>query len=159
VSTQGLHLIVRNIVKEKLFCKLKFFDRRKHGSYSTKPNTVCGMLIELGNISAVEADYKWWCDTMCSTVMHTHMDHRNNCIKAMRLRFRGTWCTFRCNHNARAANVFDGGILFLSTNLVSLQNVFFQIAMQTMRITKHWKEGLTFLTCSKCARIWCITFY
>ncbi len=28
VSTQGLHLIVRNIVKEKLFCKLKFFDKR-----------------------------------------------------------------------------------------------------------------------------------
>jgi hypothetical protein len=32
VSTQGLHLIVRNIVKEKLFHKLKSFDKRKHGS-------------------------------------------------------------------------------------------------------------------------------
>jgi preprotein translocase subunit SecA len=90
VSTQGLHLIVRNIVKEKLFRKLKFFDKRKHGSYSTKTNTVCGMLIKLGNISAVEADHKWW-DTMRSTVMRTHTDHRNNCIKAMRLRFRGTF--------------------------------------------------------------------
>jgi hypothetical protein len=100
VSTQSLHLIVRNIVKEKLFCKLKFFDKRKHGSYSTKPNTVCGMLIKLGNISAVEANYKWWWDTMHSTVMRTHTDHRNNCIKAMRLRFQGM-CTFCYYHNAR----------------------------------------------------------
>ena len=90
VSTRGLHLIVRNIVKEKLYRKLKFFDKRKHGSYSTKTNTVCGMLIKLGNISAVEADHKWW-DTMRSTVMRTHTDHRNNCINAMRLRFRGTF--------------------------------------------------------------------
>jgi hypothetical protein len=89
VSTQGLHLIVQNIVKEKLFCKLKLFDKRKHGSYNTKTNTVCGMFINLGNISAVEADYKWCWDTMRSTVMRTHTDHRNNCIKAMRLRFLG----------------------------------------------------------------------
>ncbi len=70
VSTRGLHLIVRNIVKEKLFLKLMFFEKRKHGSYSTEPNTVCGMLIKLENIAAVEADKKWW-DTMRSTVMHT----------------------------------------------------------------------------------------
>jgi hypothetical protein len=57
VSTQGLHLIAQNIVK-KLFHKLKFFDKRKHGSYSTKPNTVCGMFIKLGNISSVGANYK-----------------------------------------------------------------------------------------------------
>jgi hypothetical protein len=96
VSTRGLHLIVRNTVKEKLFRKLKFFDKRKHGSYSTKTNTVCGMLIKLGNILAVEADHKWW-DTMRSTVMRTHTDHRNNCIEAMRLRFRGTF-TFCDTH-------------------------------------------------------------
>jgi hypothetical protein len=100
VSTRGLHLIVRNIVKEKLFRKLKFFDKRKHDSYNTKTNTVCGMLIKLGNISAVEADYKW-CDTMRSTVMRTYTDHRNNCIKAMRLRFRGTF-TCRDKHEDRA---------------------------------------------------------
>jgi hypothetical protein len=86
VSTRGLHLIVCNmIVEDKLFRKLKFFDK-KDGRYSTKTNTVCGMLIKLGNISAVEAHYKCW-DTMRSTVMHTHMDHRNNCIKAMTLCF------------------------------------------------------------------------
>jgi hypothetical protein len=149
VSTRGLHLIVRNIVKEKLFRKLKFFDKRKHGSYSTKSNTVCGMLIKLGNISAVEADYKWW-DTMRSTVMRTHTDHRNNCIKAMRLRFRGKY-TFRYIKQNPCA------ILFLTKNIVNLQNVLFQIAIQMMRFTKHCTEGLTFLTCLKCVRIWCIT--
>jgi hypothetical protein len=76
VSTRGLHLIVRNIVKEKLFRKLKVFDKRKHGSYNTKTNTVCGMLIKLRNISAVEADCKWW-GAMQSTMMRTHTDHHN----------------------------------------------------------------------------------
>ncbi len=28
VSTRDLHLIVQNIVKEKMFHKLKFFDKR-----------------------------------------------------------------------------------------------------------------------------------
>ncbi len=149
VSTQGLQLIVQKIVKEKLFCKLKFFDKRKHGSYRTKSNTVYGMLIKLGNISAVEADYKWR-DTMRSTVMRTHTDHRNNCIKAMRLRFRGT-CTFRDIRQDPCA------ILFLTKNVVSLQNVLFQIAIQMMRFTKHCRERLTFPTCLKCVRIWCIT--
>ena len=107
------------------------------------------MLIKLGNISAVEADYKWW-DTLRSSVMRTNTDHRNSCIKAMRLRFRGT-CTFRDTKQDPCA------ILFLSTNLVSLQNVIFQIAMQMMHITKHCTEGLMFLTCSKCARKWSIT--
>ena len=150
VSTQGLHLIVQNIVKEKLFCKLKFFDKRKHGSYSKKSNTVCGMLIKSGNISAVEADYKWW-DTLRSSVMRTNTDHRNSCIKAMRLRFQGT-CTF---HDIRQDPCYT--ILLLTKNIVSLQNVLFQIAMQMMHITKHCTEGLMFLTCSKCARKWSIT--
>ena len=88
VSTRGLQLIVRDLVKEKLFRRLKFFDKSKHGSYSTRTSTVCGMLIKYGNISSVAADHKWW-DKMRSPVMRTHTDHRNNCIKAMRLRFRG----------------------------------------------------------------------
>jgi hypothetical protein len=104
VPTRGLHLIVQNIVKGKLFCNLKFFDKRNHGSYSTKPNTVCGMLIKLGNISSVQADYKWW-DTMCSTVMHTHANHRNNCVKAMWLCFQGI-CRQSHNCGVRAMCLF-----------------------------------------------------
>jgi hypothetical protein len=153
VSTRGVHLIVCDIVKEKLFRKLKFFDKRKHGSYSTKTNTVCGMLIKLGNISAVEADHKWW-DTLRSTVMRTHTDHRNNCIKAMRLRFRGT-----CKGRSKAhvcvlclAKQHD-----LQQPFLCMQNVLSRIAIQTMRIIKHCTEGLTYLTCSRCVRIWYIT--
>ncbi len=87
-------------MKEKLFCKLKFFEKRNHGSYNTKTNTVYGILIKLGNISSVEANYKWW-DMMRSTVMRTHTDHCNNCTKAMRLCFRGTF-TCRDKHDDHA---------------------------------------------------------
>ncbi len=119
------------------FCKLNFFDKGKHGSYSTKPNTVCAILIKLGNISAVEADHKWW-DTTRSTVMRMHTDHRNNCVKAMRLRFRGTcWCRDKGKVCAMClANQND-----LPKGLAWMQNLIFQIAMQTMRITKHCTEG------------------
>jgi hypothetical protein len=38
-------------------------------------------------------------------------------------------------------------ISIFTTNRLGAQNVLFQIAMQTMRITKHCMEDLTFLTC------------
>jgi hypothetical protein len=46
----------------------------------------------------------------------------------------------------------------LPQNLVWVQNVLSQIATQTMRITKHCTEGLTFHTCLKCVRLWCIMY-
>jgi hypothetical protein len=98
VSTEGLNLIIRDCVKIQLFRKMKFFDKGKHGSYSTSTKTVCGLVMKFCNISSVQADYKWW-DKMRPMVMRTHTDHRNNCIKAMRVKFRGksTCCWFVFN--------------------------------------------------------------
>jgi hypothetical protein len=93
VSTRGLNIIIKDCVKLHLFRKMKFFDKGKHGSYSTSPKTVCGLVMKHCNISSVQADHKWW-DKMRSAVMRTHTDHRNNCIKAMRIKFRG-----KCNAN------------------------------------------------------------
>jgi hypothetical protein len=89
VSTEGLNLIIRDCVKIQLFRKMKFFDKGKHGSYSTSTKTVCGLVMKFCNISSVQADHKWW-DKMRPMVMRTHTDHRNNCIKALRIKFRGT---------------------------------------------------------------------
>jgi hypothetical protein len=90
VSTEGLNLIIRDCVKIQLFRKMKFFGKGKHGSYSTSTNTVCGLVMKFCNISSVQADHKWW-DKMRPMVMRTHTDHRNNCIKAMRNKFRGPY--------------------------------------------------------------------
>ena len=90
VSTEGLNLIIRDCVKIQLFRKMKFFDKGKHGSYNTSTKTVCGLVMKFCNISSVQADHKWW-DKMRPMVMRTHTDHRNNCIKAMRNKFRGTY--------------------------------------------------------------------
>ena len=99
VSTEGLNLIIRDCVKVQLFRKMKFFDKGKHGSYSTNTKTVCGLVMKFCNISSIQADHKWW-DRMRPMVMRTHTDHRNNCIKAMRIKFRGKspccWCVL--NH-------------------------------------------------------------
>jgi hypothetical protein len=46
VSTKRFALDCAQHCKRKLFCKLKLFDKRKHVSYRTKPNTVCSMLIK-----------------------------------------------------------------------------------------------------------------
>ena len=42
VSTKGLHLIVKECIKKQLFCRLKFFDKHKHGPFSNSTKTVCG---------------------------------------------------------------------------------------------------------------------
>ena len=94
VSTKGLRSIITDCVKDKLFRRMKFFDKSKHASYSTSPQTVCGLVIKFCNMSSVQADHKWW-DMMRSTVMKIHTDHRNNCIKAMRIKFQGT-CAVMC---------------------------------------------------------------
>lgn len=90
VSTDGLRLIVRNCIKKELFKKMKFFHEEIHGAYNTDPDSVCGLVMQFCNISSVATEPSWWFD-MKPIIKRTHTDHRNNCIKSMRLRFRGKY--------------------------------------------------------------------
>ena len=96
VSTNGLRLIVRSCVKKQLFRRVKFFHDELHGSYDTKTNSVCGLVMRFCNISAIAAEPRWWFD-MKPIIKKTHTDHRNNCIKAMRTRFRGEKYVLFCD--------------------------------------------------------------
>lgn len=88
VSTKGLHLIVKECIKKHLFRRLKFFDKRKHGSFSTSTKTVCGLVVKLCNLSSIEANHAWWESTR-PTILKIHTDHRNNCIKAICKQYKG----------------------------------------------------------------------
>jgi len=77
VSIKGLHLIVKECIKKHLFRRLKFFDKRKHGSFSTSTKTVCGLVVKLCNLSSIEANHAWWESTR-PTILKIHTDHRNN---------------------------------------------------------------------------------
>jgi hypothetical protein len=96
VSTNGLRLIVRSCVKKQLFRRVKFFHDELHGSYDTETNSVCGLVMLFCNISAIAAEPRWWFD-MKPIIKKTHTDHRNNCIKAMRTRFRGEKYVLFCD--------------------------------------------------------------
>ena len=89
VSNKQLKVLVTGCVKQQLFRKVKFFDDDLHRQLDHHPDSVCGMVRTYCNISAIETNVNLWSETR-GKIKHTLGNHRNNCIKAMRLRFRGT---------------------------------------------------------------------
>ena len=89
MTPAGKRMMVRDFVKKVLFRRLKFFIKELHGMYHQSETSVCGLVIKSCNVPDHEATLDWWA-TMRKVVISTHTDHRNNVIKTMRLRFRGT---------------------------------------------------------------------
>ena len=80
---------IRTCVKLRIFRKLKFFVKAFHNDYNDNPETVCADMMRYCHIvPGTPMAQLWWLETR-KLVMRTHTDHRNNCIKAMRLRYRG----------------------------------------------------------------------
>ena len=116
VSLEGLRGMVRGVVKTRLFPKVKFLTKEKHGTYAHRPQTVCGLVMKHCNISAVDTTSEWW-DELRPSIFRTHTDHRNNCIKAIRLRYRGT-CA---NHSAIVGYI---SFLYLLVSSVCCQKLY-----------------------------------
>lgn len=89
VSTKQLQVLVTGCVKQQLFRRVKFFDDDLHGHFDYNPDSVCGMVRNFCNVSSIETNLQWWYETR-SKIKRTLGNHRNNCIKTMRSRFRGT---------------------------------------------------------------------
>jgi hypothetical protein len=95
MTPEGRRILVRNCVKNVLFRRLKFFKKDLHGMYDQRTTSVCGLVIKSCNLPIKDATLEWWA-TMRKVVIATHTDHRNNVIKTMRLRFRGTcWYQYK----------------------------------------------------------------
>ena len=80
---------IRTCVKLRIFRKLKFFVKAFHNGYNEDPETVCADMMRYCQIVPGTPKAKLWCLETRVLVMRTHTDHRNNCIKAMRPRYRG----------------------------------------------------------------------
>jgi hypothetical protein len=89
VLTKQLKVLVMGCVKQQLFWRVKSFYDDLHGQFDHHPNSVCGMVRKYCNVSVVETNLNWWYETR-RKIKRTLGNHCNNCIKAMRLRFRGT---------------------------------------------------------------------
>jgi hypothetical protein len=88
VSTKQLKVLVTGCVKQQLFRRVKFFDDDLHGQFDHHPDSVCGMVGKYCNVSSIETNLNWWYETR-GKIKRTQGNHRNNCIKSMRLRFCG----------------------------------------------------------------------
>jgi len=88
-SEDGVRFVVQNGVKKMLFRKVKFYDKRVHGEYSESTNTVCGLMLQWCNIASTGMNPNVWWRDIQPLVQQTHTNHRNNCIKAMRVKYRG----------------------------------------------------------------------
>ena len=86
ISDPNFRHIISQCIKVQVFRRCKFYNKEHHGTYNEKPTTFCGMVLKYCNIIANEA---WWYNTRKMIVI-THTNHRNNCIKAVKLKFKGT---------------------------------------------------------------------
>jgi hypothetical protein len=89
VSAHGVRTLVREFVKEHLFRLVKFFNKDIHGHYDLSRASVCGLVVHHCNVEIQDADAAWWA-TMRKTIVTTLTNHRNNVIKTVRGRYRGT---------------------------------------------------------------------
>lgn len=85
ISEENLITMVKNCVKQNIFPIWKFYHKDYHGKYSQSEKTMCGRLMSHMKLTAGE---DWWLQIR-KVVVKTHTDHRNNCIKAMSIKFRG----------------------------------------------------------------------
>ena len=85
ISDPNFRHIISQCVKLQVFRRCKFYNKEHHGIYNEMPTSFCGIVLKYCNIVANEA---WWYNTRKMIVI-THTNHRNNCIKAMKLKFKG----------------------------------------------------------------------
>jgi hypothetical protein len=99
ISDENKTSIIKTCMKAYIFRKCKFYNRDRHGVFSTKSSSMCGQVIQHCHIAG--ADGLWW-HQMRRVVVKTHTDHRNNCIKAMQTRFKSMFgiATSMCCHHA-----------------------------------------------------------
>ena len=88
LSTKQLKVLVTGCVKQQLFRRVKFFDDDLHRQFDHHPDSVCGMVRKYCNVSGIETKLNWWYETR-GKIKRTLGNHRNNCIKLMRLCFPG----------------------------------------------------------------------
>ncbi len=95
VSLQGQKLLVQDGIRSKVFKIVKFLQKGPHHGYSTDENTVCGVLLKYCHVN--ETPRRWWRNNL-PNVVRCHTNHRNNCIKSMRLKYQSKWGRlFRAN--------------------------------------------------------------
>jgi hypothetical protein len=78
--------IISQCIKLQVFCRCKFYNKKHHGTNIKKPMSFCGIVLKYCKIIANKA---WWYNTRKMIVI-THTNHHNKCIKAVKLKFKGT---------------------------------------------------------------------
>ncbi len=87
ISVPNFCHIISQCIKLQVFCSCKFYNKEHHGTYNKKPMLFCGIVLKYCNNIANKA---WWYNTRKMMIVFSHTNHCNNCIKAVKLKFKGT---------------------------------------------------------------------
>ena len=87
ISDPNFCHIISQCMKLQVFCRCKFYNKEHHGTYNKKPTSFCAIVLKFCNIFANEAC--WWYNTRKMIVID-HTTHCNYCIKAVKLKFKGS---------------------------------------------------------------------
>jgi hypothetical protein len=82
ISDPNFCHIISQCIKLQVFCRC---NKEHHEAKNEKPTLFCGIVLKYCNIIANKA---WWYNTRKMIVI-THTNHCNNCIKAVKLKFKG----------------------------------------------------------------------
>jgi hypothetical protein len=85
ISDPNFCHIISQCIKLQAFCRCMFNNKEHHGTYKEKPMSFCDIALKYCNIIANKA---WWNNTR-KLIDISHTNHCNNCIKAVKLKFKG----------------------------------------------------------------------
>jgi hypothetical protein len=90
ISEIGTTSVIKLVIKNKLFRMMKFCDRESDFLFNTNSDTVCGTILRHAMMLKEPAAQQWWKETR-PLVRKTFTDHRNNCIKCIRAKYKGMY--------------------------------------------------------------------
>ena len=78
----GFNIVLRTIVRENLFPKVKFIHKDVDLTFDHDPKTICGSILKWLNLENRQSEFKLkvWAANMCNVDKYL-TQHRNNKIK------------------------------------------------------------------------------
>jgi hypothetical protein len=89
ITECGTKTVLKEAIRDDLFRYMKFPDKFYDYDFTTKPETICGTILRHAEMLDNATREQWWKESK-QLVVKTYTDYRNNCIKNIKYKYKGT---------------------------------------------------------------------
>ncbi|MGL6009169.1 MAG: hypothetical protein ACRC1D_06915 [Culicoidibacterales bacterium] len=89
ISELGTITVLKAVIRKDLFRYMKFPDSLYDYDFTTRPETICGTILRHTDMLENATREYWWKESK-QLVVKTYTHHQNNCIKNIKLKYKGT---------------------------------------------------------------------